>query len=415
MSLATTTLATTVAATVSQSTVAAPAGDVAVTATRTANAYSYNFVLSIAIAIGGAGAGAVTTSTVSGSTSATVQQASTMTAGGAVTVQATTAARSTAETEGGAGGVLAITALFATADLSATTSATIDASTVSAPSVSVDATRNSIDPPSDSTYAHVVIGQVSFLAGGAGGKAVATDSGAVLAGITGGSTVTSTGAVAVAATNSTSTNAVNNGGSGSFVFTVQVQLTSASNSADTTALVSADSGVRAGSLSVTADAVTPVTTSVFTLGIALAAGAGADVLATSSGAVTAYVGTALGGTAPASPKAIDVTGTVTITAGVEQSATAGGAAFRRCDRHLRPDRDGPGDRDQPGLRRRQHRAQRRRAHRPGPQHHQWRAQRTVTATIRGRRVGVAAGAGTSSTAVINGSLEAFIGAMPPSP
>ena len=220
------------------------------------------------------------------------------------------------------------------------------------------------------------------------------------------SVVTVTGALTVTASSTTSTTSINNGGSGGLV-AITVQLNTATHSADTTASLDGTSTVRAGSLSVTANAITPVTASVFTLGIGLAAGAGANVSATSSGAVVALVGSQ---TQPATPGSITVTGGVAITAGVEQTATtsnaggAGGAvavgaivALAQVSGTSRA-YIGDGTRLTAGSL-----AVLVRNTSGGG------AVRTADSKTVVGSVGLLAGSGSGSTAVINGSLEAFIG------
>ena len=213
-------------------------------------------------------------------------------------MRATTTARSFAETKGGTGGVLAVAVVEAAADLSASTEASVDGSTVNAAGLTVTANRNGVTGQTDSTYASVVIGAVGVFIAVPVAIPTATDSGLVQALVTGGSVVSVAGAVTVAASATTSTHATDSGGQGTLGVQVAVGLITATSSADTTAAVGPDTGVTAGSLSVTASAVTPVLTNLFNLGIGLLTGAGAAANATSSGAVSAYIGTPVGGTAP---------------------------------------------------------------------------------------------------------------------
>ena len=138
--------------------------------------------------------------------------------------------------------------------------------------------------------------------------------------------VVTTGVMVVTATSVTLTKGVARGGAGGGVAVI-VPNARATHSGDTLASVGADTGVTATTLSVTALATTDVKVEALTVGIGLAGGAGSEAEAQSSGLTEARVGAAFGTTSPADPRQVVVSGAVTIAARVAQTAvadTAGG-------------------------------------------------------------------------------------------
>ena len=336
-----------------------------------------------------------------------------MSATGALTVAADTSGRSHAKAEGGDGGGLAISVIAASATTSITTTAVVgpNANVPGAASVSVTARRGVVTGSTESTLAELVVAGLGLIAV-AVGTATATDSGAVSASIASGSTVTSTGGVTVTATSPTTTKAVGRGGTGGGGGGVGVTVT-ATHSANTSASVGADVGLTAASLTVIASATTNVQIEVLTVTVALAGGAGGTATAQSTGTTEAFVGPAFGATSPANPRQINVSGAVIVRAAVSQTAngntSAGtgalvGAGGITVSAYL----DGvsrafigngavvhagtltvevvgvAGGTVNPAL-------------------------RTATATSVVGSVALAGGAGSSSTARISGSLDAFIG------
>ena len=422
-SIVTITLNTTVTAQASSATLSAPNGAVSVVATRTADAGNpagapaQNVVVAVSLGIGGAGAGARTTTTVGGSTTGSVT-GSTVDAVGVLTVGATTSARSIATTDAGSGALLfAVTALFATATTTATTTAAVDASTVRTGGLTVSALRQSVPGQTDTTNASIVMVAISLIAAGAGANAVATDSGAVEARIGTGSDVTASGigAVSVSATANSSTVASPNGGAAGAAFAgIVVPLAAATHSASTTAAVGADAGVRANSLTVTSTSASTISVPIFTLGLGLAGGAaGSSATAIESGIVEARIGAAVGDPAPTNPRAVAITGAVTIAAVVDQNLTVsvgggggglglGIGALIAAGTNSAVSRAYIGD----GTRLTAGRLEIGVRNGAGTA-----AVRSVTVTtVVGAAALGAAGAGSSSTATITGRLDAFIGA-----
>ena len=123
--------------------------------------------------------------------------------------------------------MLAVAVLEATADLSASTEASVDGSTVNAAGLTVTANRNGVTGQTDSTYASVVIGAVGVFIAVPVAIPTATDSGLVQALVTGGSVVSVAGAVTVAASATTSTHAIDSGGQGTLGVQVAVGLITA--------------------------------------------------------------------------------------------------------------------------------------------------------------------------------------------
>ena len=295
-------------------------GDVTVVAQAVEDADAYNLVLSISVAIGIAGAGASAIATVGGSTTARIDGA--VVSAGAVTVVATTNARSHAKTEGGAGAIVSIAAMLATATTSLTTTARIGAGALVTASgaIVVQATRTGVTGKTESTLGEIFVGGAGFLTG-VGGRSEATDNGAVRALVGDGLDVVAGGAMSVTATSTTITKATSNAGAlagGAIV----VPTAYATHSADTVAAVGADTGVSAASLLVRAGADTTVRIDIFTLAIGLLGGAGADAQAQSSGLTEARVGPAFGVTPPATARRIVVTGDLSIRAEISQTVVA---------------------------------------------------------------------------------------------
>ncbi len=318
--LATTDLSVTVEAAIDGATVTTVGGDVFVIAQSIKDADAVTFVLSIAAGLGGAGAGADAVANVGGATTARIG-AGAVVSTGALTVQATTDARSHARSDGGSGGIVAIGAMLAEATTTVVTSATIGTGVVISRSTSIDVTARRVgtDGLADTTLAETVVGGVGLLAG-AGARSRATDSGAVRALVGDGLDVTTSGTMTVTATSTTSTKATTSGGAlGGAV--VLVQPTFATHSAETSAVVGADTGVQAASLAVLAQATTNVRVELFTLGIALAGGVGGDAQAQSSGLTEARVGPPIGTSQPTARR-VDVAGALTIRALVTQTVTA---------------------------------------------------------------------------------------------
>jgi hypothetical protein len=268
------------------------------------------------------------TSTVGGTNGALIGAGASISAGGALTVNADTSSRSHASASGGDGGGFTVSSMIAQATTSVATSAVIGAgaTVTGAASIAVTARRDGLGivGQDETTFGDMLVAGVGLISG-AGGRGQADDTGAVTALIGDDAAVAATGAVAVNATSVTNTKGNARGGAGGGVVTV-VLLAYATHSATTTAAVGSNTGVVAGSLSVVASATTDVSTDVFTLQISLAGGAGSDTKATSSGLTEARIGPAFGTSSPANPRQVIITGAATVAAQIKQTAIAGASA-----------------------------------------------------------------------------------------
>ncbi len=315
---ATTNIASTVQAVVATTVTAS--GAVTVQAGQTANADSTVIVGAVAL---GVGTGAEARSTVGGLVAARVGPGATVSAGGELTVSADTAARSHAKAEGGSGGGVGINVMLGDATTSVVTSASIgDGSRVlRAAGITMWARRGGITGLAETTLGEILVVGVGFV-DGSGGRGDATDSGGVTAAVGDNAELTATGGVVdVSASSVTLTKGVARGFSVSLVTSVVVPVTHATHSATTAAAVGANTAVTAASLAVTASATTNVRVEALTVGVSLAGGAGSDAQAQSSGLTEARVGPAFG-TTVAATRGVNVTGAVTIRAAVAQTAEA---------------------------------------------------------------------------------------------
>ena len=299
--------------------------------------------------------------------------------------------------------------MTATASTTLTTSASIETgSTVDAASVTVTATRQATTPGAESTYAHILVVGIGFLAG-AGGKATAVDSGDVTAAVADGVEVT-TGVMVVRATSTTLTRGFAQAG-GLAGVAVVVPIVHATHSADTLASVGADTGVQASSLTIEALATTTVRIDIATAAVGLVGGAVGDATAESTGLTEARLGAAFDTSSPANPRQVVVSGAVLVRAGVEQRVTGdttgaavGGLAVGGLMVRAFADGStraflGNGVRVQSGSLTVQVTGV------TTPD-----AIRTATAKSVVGTVALIGGGGSSSTAAIRGSLDAFIGA-----
>lgn len=329
----TATLDAAVEALVRSAQLAATAGGVSIAADRTADARAEGTVAAVGL-IGAAGAGVAARSRIGGTVTAWVT-GSTITAQGAIAVTADTRSRSTARSDGGAGSaLLAIGAATATAENAvAATAGFADAaggtsgSTTTSTGLTVRATRTGLTEDGaaagTTTVATTVLGAVGAVAQGTV-VATATDSGAVRARIGDGHLVDArTGDVAVTATSTLGTRAAVHGTAiGATAITVSAVAATASG--DTTAEVG--TGMLTGrSLTVRATGTSAVTADAWTLGVALVGVAGGRATAESTGSVTASIGAAAG---PAYGT-VETTGAVAVLAQLRQAAavdTRGGAA-----------------------------------------------------------------------------------------
>ena len=279
-------------------------------------------MISITLAIGGAGGGARTDADVAGYTKARLLSGASVSAGGAVTISSDATARAHAKSEGGSGGVLAITVMLAEATTTSTTLATIEsgAAITSSASVTVASTRGATSGNTQTTLSEIVLGSVALLAG-AGGTSDTTDSGEVTGSVADGASVTSSGPIAVTATATTNTKSSGNGGTGAAVGVTVILITATASNA-VNAVIGDASVNGGGKVDVIAKASTTVDVQLLTVTVAIVGGAGGSATAKSTGDTTARVGVAQGTNAPTTPRHLDVTGDITVLAGATHRVTS---------------------------------------------------------------------------------------------